>query len=761
MLKTNTLIHLSLTGLIALTLVSGLTACRAEVQVEDPKTGVDSEDATADDVESIEPDSESRKRDSSGSTEPRKSSGPLSALTWHTTPAGTDRLTNYVGVRHFRGFQKDGASAGKSAAEKIMDLPKSRRGLFLNSVGFHLLQDPWKTENVNDRTIATAITEQISGAKRNKISVEPLPYDLEDGHELTIQTGDPNDIPLTRDDVTFAYVDGGASKGDTLLKISDKEGNPVKLTASQGDRVLSEYQSPWLIHATAEVKNAMKAFMRGFVSEGGHIDNIVLDVEAHIGASKGIKHDPRWDDPEFGINGQSLKEILAPHTIDQVMDNDNDAKLKWGAEISKRMLARKLNESIFRIIQQDFPEVTGSNYENTGITKEEAKWAPQTDGQRQYRPYIFGTHGSKPLYASIRNLTKVSKGMLNLPYSYGDSPFATVRWQVQYARAMYRSTQGQIQPWITYEGLADSFFSVDVRGTPYYEEYVRHVALHVDSGVPLLYFNPHPPNGEPETTDGSAATIQNDKDVNRVLEDVNDALSHREFKTVTTEPVEWLSAPLVTGVKTGDQIIWRVTIKRVDPHDERPVKINVSNGDKLTVPGGQVGIWYETSTGVRPDFNYKHPPVENLYENHTWQGLGNGKWKGKNSATSIIRNEEGPDGESTAIKIEQSCCDSKLGALSGPTFPVEKEKHYTFSFWTKRTGGNYSLRVKSPNLSNRVGAVWLTSSHTDRDWHRIRVPFFSGDYTKLRLQFRGQFPDFLLAKPMLNRHQNMGPYKAP
>ncbi|WP_103019786.1 carbohydrate binding domain-containing protein [Salinibacter altiplanensis] len=678
-----------------------------------------------------------------------QSAGPVHAAAWNEPPSEADNISELIRTSDWG--NEFGFETGQTLAPKSLDRLKGRRYLLPNAFSFYIAHDNFSPDrdNPNDRTIATTLTENISGENRTSITVEALPYDLGDGHELAIQTGDPSNPPLGWDDVTFVYVDGGATAGDTSISIDDGSGNPVTITASQGDRILSKWQSPWFTHAATQMNGWMQDFLNGFTDAGGDLDGVVLDVEIHVGANKAIKHDPRWDDPEFGRNGESLKEILAPMTIDDVIDQQG-SNPKWDAEISKAQLAVALNEAIFDPLTNEFPNARGSNYENTGVPKSERTNAPNSDGRLQYRYKIFGTHGSKPLYASIRGLSKrSSRGKIGVRYAYGKSPIATVRYMTKLARTMYRGTDGHVQPWITYPNIND-FFQGDLDETPnYYNEYIRHVVLHVDTGVPLLHFNAR-------GASGGGGSDENDINVSNVFQGIRNQLNDDSFTTHTTEEIGWLENPIVTAVEANGRLLWRVTVMRVDPNDSRDITVNVSNGDSFVIPGGEVGAWYESGTN-EPNltFSYTHPPVENLYSSKDWQGLGTGTWDVDfPDAVTYTFDLSDPKGGSRGIKLDNPNTNGANEHFS-PEVQLEKNTKYTFSYWAK---GAADISVWTPDKSGR-----LTRLVSKPDgWTQYRQTFETGDFSSVRVLVRlGPTNTFYVALPMINKFENMGPYASP
>ncbi|WP_158705049.1 hypothetical protein [Salinibacter altiplanensis] len=654
------------------------------------------------------------------------------------------------------------ASKGQEAAEFLLNKPEGQRWLLAVQVGNFIVHDGWvpSRENPNDRTVATTLTEDISDESRTSIVVEAMPYDLQTGHEILIQTGDWTNPPLWHDEGYIkVYVDGGVSEGDTTIPIDDGNGNPVTITASTGDRVLSDFQSLWLTHAREQTKAAMQDFMTGFVNAGGKVEGIAFDTETSIPATKGIKHDPRWDDPSMGVDGVSWKEKLAPVTIDEVI-NDNGGGRKWSAEISHRAIPGAINEAVVDVIQEDFPGASASDYHDSGITESEIHNAPNSDGRMKPLPHIVGTHATWPLYSSIRTLVKQSLEGIRpegpLPYSYGNSAWATLRYQVKFVRTMVRENDGNVQPWIPYEGLTDSFFNVDTRETKYWEEHLIQMALHTDPNVPLLFWNARDGGG----TGGSD---EDDLHFNSVLQEVNTQLDGQMPTLVTSENITWTTDAITTAVDLPGKRLWRVTVRRVDPWDEResntpddsPINVSLSNGDTVTVPTGEVGFWYETDKNTTLSASFTHPPADNLLPSDDWIDLTSGVWTKQDPDTEITTGVDDPDGGNSAFNVN--------GLLVSDVLQLEPNTWYAVSFWGRGGGTNAKWWItKEDNSDTYSRGFFNNDAWSDGNWHRTRAQFRTDGTGKARLKFPlGGVKNVDVYRFMLNRGKLAGPYEAP
>ncbi len=681
---------------------------------------------------------------------------PVRAVTWSEPPSTTGQMYDMPGTP---GVGRIDEQDGADLAAQLSDNPPGTRWVLAAQAANFIAHDGWVPyrDNEHDRTIATTLTKDISGEDRTSIAVESMPYDLSDGHELVIQTGDPSNPPLLKgEDRILAYVDGGVSQGDTSISIDDGNGNPVTITASSGDRVLSDFQSVWVTHAREQIKADMQTLMTGFVNNGGELDGVALDTELSIDPNKGIKHDPRWDDPSKGFNdGESMKEYLQPYTIQEVLDNPNgDGATEWNKEINNRIKAEALNEAVFDVVREDFSNAKGSDWNKDGVTESEAPNALNADGKLTYDKYVFGTHGNYGLYASVRSLNKLnlsSKPGPTLLYSYGDSPWATLRWQTKFIRTMVRENDGAVQPWLAYHNCCGGGFYFGTVTKNYHREHWIQMALHTDPEVPILYFNPSAESTDPK-----------DRDVDSYMGEVNEAVGGQVWSDVTATNIDWTTDLIATSVDLPTKRVWRVSVKRVDPSDNRSITVSVSNGDTITISGGEVGAWYETGLNESPTFSYTHPPVDNILPSDDWGDFTSDVWNVSpraGSGASVSGGDSDPDGGNGAYRIQDEYRSNELSLQSGDT--------YTFSIWHRKKNGLARIRVRPANdLSSRLGKINNTNEGwNDGNWHRTRITFdVPSGVSSVIIEidaFQFGWGDNYFYQPMLNKGKLEGPHEHP
>lgn len=674
---------------------------------------------------------------------------PLFALTWHPVPDSAEHLTPFVWVN--QQAEQLTETLGRDKAREILQRPAGRRALFFKRLPSRLM-GLRASGAYADRTIFTQLRERLEGEERRSIRVAPLPYDLDAGHELII--ADP--AAESGSGAAWAYLSEPVRQGDTTLPITDKWGG-VHITAQKGAHVLSNFQSPWLDHATAQIRQGMQRFMRGFVEAGGRLDYLILDFEGGIrtwehcgtGLFTAIAHDPRWDDPTEGFSGRSLKEQLAPHPVHDVCDSGvgGSGYLHWNA-LQFEVTAHALNDAIFNVAQAHFPALKGSNYWHSGVTEHEAHNAPNNNGRFQHKPAIVGTHGSSNFYGNIRRLAGKARelGQVN---AYGRHSFSALRWMVKRARAMWRSNEGRVMPWIAFPEWPESNFP----GTPYYDELIYHLAL-TGSG-PLLFWNPH---GQDWNTYGVESDARQEMRVDAILAEVERQIEKEQGygKLATRGEIPWDSKVIATAVKTASgSALWRVSVPRVDPTDRRPVDVIIRRegqptGDSLTVRGGEAGTWY-----VHPDpealltFEPTHPSVRNLVESDNLQAS---VWAPLRDTEGEVRYFDDSDAYGWARSSEAELSE---GGLFHAPISVESGAYYTFSVWV-RSAGQVRLHIVSEDADQSIADSSFDTARLGSEWNRIRITFRVPDrISAVRPGFSGK--EIQVRRPMLNRGQMEAP----
>lgn len=663
------------------------------------------------------------------------------AWTWKPPAVSSPRLVHAVVVRE-SAPEMNAEAAGVAAASDILTRPDGRRALRFFAFPYYLMSsDRYRQgNNPNDRCIATKLQGPVPRKRHSMIPVAPMPYALPRGHELVLQT---------QSGLVYAVLTDSISAGATRLPIQNAVGRGVLMEAATGTRVLSDFQCPWFGYATRYMKQKMETFWAAFQDAGGDVDLIVLDMEADLsnwrfrraGGEKHIKaitSDPRWDDPAHGINGASLKDLLSPHRLENVMNLRADDYLHWNA-LQRRLISTALDAAMFSPARAYFPRVKGVDYGSSGLTDAEAARAPDTNGHFQHEPHPFGTHGSASFYASIGHLQHHDHS-IGLTNAHGRHPYAVVRWQVKRARAMWRSNDGRFLPWISRKGFAESA----LKGTPYYEELVRHLAL---LGNPLLFWNSSTEN--PPRTD--------DARIDRVLRDVEAHTDGTGPILESSGDIPWTADPLITRTRSGSKTVYRVTIQRVDPDDQRAIVVRIlENGadteDSLLIRGGEVGAWHvQPEHGPALSFRYEHPPVPNVLTES--EQLTAPVWEKVEGA--LRRADDGPDGRENVYRWTGR---SPKAKLAHEAIRVHTGAQYTFSAWM-RSEGEASMHIFTEDLRDTIKEVSVSAEEGGNAWKRVRLSFTVPDgVSRIRPGFAHEGASLLVHHPMLNQGLIEGPY---
>jgi hypothetical protein len=340
-----------------------------------------------------------------------------------------------------------------------------------------------------------------------------------------------------------------------------------------------------------------------------------------------------------------------------------------------------------------------------------------------------------------------------------DAPFRLVQYETNRARTLHRANSGDIQPWLTYQSLSDSFYQVDVRGegTPYYLEYLYHVIMATDdTDAPFFYFNPNPATKENSTD----LIVTEDEAVDYAIDRLMSKTNGSSWKLVSDSNTTYSDRLVATAIDDGQIRLWRITVNRINPQDDRAITVNVSNGDTITIPAGKVGAWYKTSAGESPDFSYQHPPVDNELPDDSWLDIAGSNYFAANDASSATSSRPDPNGGNNAYLIESS---GQLNYWSKP-IPVETNTSYTLSMWIKRVSNLPSIQVYAGD--NGTSTNGKLASHDAREtsqdeWTRVPVRFQTDDSGYIRIRWDQSYRDLDVYRPMLNQGEWRGPWEKP
>lgn len=351
---------------------------------------------------------------------------------------------------------------------------------------------------------------------------------------------------------------------------------------------LTDFQGVWPEHGVAAVKRKMEAFFGAFRLAGGQADWLILDFEGgysnwHLGgpdklaAWQAIAADPRFP---------ALAERLGFTDLASVADwRSGRHYLKWNA-VTAGLVDAALNEAVFDVAREHFPDVQASNYGSVVMTEENA--VPDLNGHWQWREGLpFGTHQAPSFYTTIGQL---AARPLDGEKPFGNSPFAGLLLTMNELRAIRRSSAVPVTPWVAwarYTGDGPGRPIATVGGTPYYRELIYHLALHdIDT---YLFWNPHPWRADQRPEDLSMPA--DEELLDRLLAELGERLGDGQRGALTLEPIPWGAQVLVSGMKIGERCLWRVTL----PDGTASVEVALG-GQMVTVepPAGEVGAWVET-----------------------------------------------------------------------------------------------------------------------------------------------------------------------
>ena len=262
------------------------------------------------------------------------------------------------------------------------------------------------------------------------------------------------------------------------------------------DGELTTYFTPWPTQGIETVKNNVTTFFSALAEHHGRADWIVMDNENYISSWSlsrdhllAIQNDPRSVELQQRLGFDNFPSIYSYRK--------NSNYITWNAVLHE-MIVNDINKAAFEPVRMLFPDVKGANYKSYILTPEEV--VPDPNGHPQYYRAHVGTHNSTSFYGRFGGLRDVQLDGTDV---YGDAPFAVLRWNLNFLRAIRRSSDVPMTPWISHKMFIKNRF----RDNPYYEEMIYHLVL---TGIDdLFYWNPHrPPNDAHATRDDYADDSQ-------------------------------------------------------------------------------------------------------------------------------------------------------------------------------------------------------------------------------------------------------------
>ncbi len=372
-----------------------------------------------------------------------------------------------------------------------------------------------------------------------------------------------------------------------------------------------KYDSIWLDHGVAVVRDHLDSFFQAYKRMGGKVDVVVVDWEGglsvwHIG--KDIKHwraieaDPRFADVAGELGLFSLTSVARWWM--QVGDRRLDY-LRWNALMSERT-AGYLNRAFYDPIRAHYPEVKLSNYGYYHHTRELG--VPDLNG---HRAYLFGsgvhvgTHQSAPLYTRLRQIMlRPPEGVI----TYQHTPFNSFRHALNKMRCMVGSSDVPVYPWLAFRGFSEAYTGVEHHDL--YQELIFHVGLSGPDA--FLYWNPRSWKAGQDPADW--ATDEQDQLFSDCLHRLTELVGQGDRQPVSSGLVPWSSDYALSGMRAGGRTLWRFTpnLKRDAKRESTlvsrsPATFRVGS-KRISIPGGEViapgtelsgqGYWIAASADV-------------------------------------------------------------------------------------------------------------------------------------------------------------------
>ncbi|MCF7855900.1 MAG: DUF4838 domain-containing protein [Candidatus Pacebacteria bacterium] len=374
---------------------------------------------------------------------------------------------------------------------------------------------------------------------------------------------------------------------------------------------LTDLRGPWFEHGIARMREQMDTFFSEFKEAGGRLDFFVMDNEGglsnwHLGKKAKetvtkIVEDPRAEEfrnelAQYGLTEDRYDEVynwrkkhfgytLADNVAER-LDRVRPGYLVWNAVV-KKAYNEALNKGIAEVVLRYFPEAKISNYGSCELDVEHI--VPDGNGHLQFGISHVGTHNSRSFYAGLGGLQRFKVAPEGR--AYGNAPFDVLRFVVNKMRAVIRSSDAPMHPWISHKNFRQSV----VRGNDYYQELVLHLAL---SGADdFLYWNPNPWRG---VRAEDWRTDEHDRLVDELLGELNERFEGKRREPVLLQPIDWDSDLIVSGMQVGDgKVYYRVTM----PPNTKHVRVRTPGSSRVLEAGDGRGVWYESAVGETPAFD--------------------------------------------------------------------------------------------------------------------------------------------------------------
>jgi len=359
------------------------------------------------------------------------------------------------------------------------------------------------------------------------------------------------------------------------------------------------FQGPWLEHGEQALMQEMVQFFDSLKAAGAKIDSLVVDNETDNGAGRFLDGNGAHlaavrADPRFAGLAQRLG--FDDPTVDNLWYG-TDRHRRWN-----EVLLADFDAAHHRAVAAPFlarwPSATVSNYGSAPVAQDNP--IPDMSGHATVRGGTgFGTHDSIDFYGlALQWLERASYRGVRLD----DTPFDMFRINIHRFRAVDRSSEKPMFPWIGSWGLGarqerDDYPS-PLSMSEYWRENVIQLAMH---GCDTLYlFNPHA--WRPEHDASKFNVISDQERLHDLIADLNQRL-------VGAADSRWLRMPKLNEsvIATGRAIpggrLWRFSFAPgVDG-----IAIACADGvvRRVQRTNGESGAWFMEPSGqpllVRPD----------------------------------------------------------------------------------------------------------------------------------------------------------------
>ncbi len=383
------------------------------------------------------------------------------------------------------------------------------------------------------------------------------------------------------------------------------------------DGGLTKTPGVWWDNGVNRVAERFDKYFREFKAQGGHVDALILDHEVGLknwslgkkGRAEAIMADPRFDQVAKQAGISDLKSVLSWRA-------STDFR-KWNARMAERTSDYN-SRAVFVPVRKHFPNLKMSNWE---CFYNSSEWrCPDVNGQQhsEFGPgKHVGTHQSLNLYGGISSLkfnTFVDGEFRTrrIGPRYEQTAFNGFRLAVNRMRTSVLSSDVPVWPWISYKRFGGSL----VRDSDLYQEVILHAGL--CGADAFLLWNPDAWKKDQKPEDyNSPEQIEL---VSRCLLELDSLVGARSNgdktrQTLVKQLAEWYGDYVLTGMRVGDQNVWRLT-PRIKP--EAPVESVIVEANpprfrigisEIAFPSGTIhasaepvsdrGIWIVTAAGVK------------------------------------------------------------------------------------------------------------------------------------------------------------------